>query len=160
MPRHVFFSFHHQRDIWRVNQVRKAWEFPGRQSVGFWDDSLWERTKLRGHAAITALIDSALIGTSVTIVLIGTETASRRYVNYEIERSHRLGKGLLGVHIFHLEDHFHRTSESGPNPFANHRDPVSGRLLSDLYPTYMWFKDDGRANIGRWIEHAAVQAGR
>jgi hypothetical protein len=62
MSRRVFFSFHYQRDIFRANQVRKIWEFPGREPVGFWDGSLWEQTKLRGDAAIKRLIDSGLKG--------------------------------------------------------------------------------------------------
>lgn len=160
MPRRVFFSFHYQRDIWRVNQVRKAWQFPGKEEVGFWDGSLWEKTKLRGDAAIKALINSGLRGTSVTIVLIGTETASRRYVNYEIEQSHALGKGLLGIHIYKLEDEQGRKYPQGLNPLSNHRDKTTGRHLSDIYPTYYWYGNDGRANIGRWIEDAARRAGR
>jgi hypothetical protein len=33
------------------------------------------------------LIDNALKGTSVTAVLIGAQTASRRWVKYEIDKS-------------------------------------------------------------------------
>lgn len=62
MPRRVFFSFHYQQDIWRANQVRKAWQFPGRETAGFWDGSLWERTKTRGDAAIKSLIDEGMRG--------------------------------------------------------------------------------------------------
>lgn len=160
MARHVFFSFHYQRDIFRVNQVRRIWEFPGRKPVGFWDDSLWEKTKLRGPVAIKALIDNALIGTSVTIVLIGEETASRRYVNYEIQQSHLRGNGMLGIHISQLDDQFGRTSNYGTNPFEQHVDPRSGQKLSEIYPVYRWYSDDGRDNIGIWIERAAIRAGR
>lgn len=105
------------------------------------------------------MIDSALVGTSVTIVLIGTYTASRRYVNYEIEQSHLRGNGLLGIYIHNLNDHHGHASESGPNPFDNHRDSASGRLLSGIYPTYWWYKDHGRDNLSGWIERAAVAAG-
>ena len=33
-------------------------------------------------------------------------------------------------------------------------------LLSEIYPTYDWVNDDGRANMGKWIEAAAKRAGR
>jgi len=160
MPRRVFFSFHYQNDIFRVNQIRRLWEFPGKEPVGFWDDSLWEKVKISGDAAIKRTIDEALVGTSVTIVLIGSQTAYRRYVKYEIEQSHRLGKGLLGIHIYNLDDQFGKTSQPGPNPFELIQDPVTGRRLSELYPTYYWYGNDGRDNISNWIEVAARKAGR
>jgi len=34
------------------------------------------------------------------------------------------------------------------------------KLLSELYRTYDWVKDEGRQNIGEWIEEAARRAGR
>ena len=67
-----FFSFHYERDIWRVNQVRYSWlTKPNREEAGFWDASLWEKTKLKGDKAIKNLIDEGLNNTSVTAVLIG-----------------------------------------------------------------------------------------
>jgi hypothetical protein len=52
----------------------------------------------------THWIDDQLQSTSVTVVLIGQETASRKYVNYEIEQSHSRGNGLLGVRIHNMKD--------------------------------------------------------
>ena len=40
MARRVFFSFHYQRDIWRVNQIRNIGEIVGTAAVGFHDASL------------------------------------------------------------------------------------------------------------------------
>ena len=37
------------------------------------------------------------------MVLIGAETANRRYVSYEIERSVARGNGLLGVRINNIK---------------------------------------------------------
>jgi hypothetical protein len=36
---------------------------------------------------------------SVTVVLIGNNTAKSRWVNWEIEESKRLGKGILGIRL-------------------------------------------------------------
>ena len=99
MARRVFFSFHYERDIWRANQVRNSWVTQDREASGFWDASLWEEAKKKGDAAIKKIIDDAMVGTSVTAVLIGAETANRTYCQYEITRSHALGKGMLGVYI-------------------------------------------------------------
>jgi hypothetical protein len=87
-------------------------------------------------------------GTSVTVVLIGAETGKRRWVKYEIKRSIELGKGLLGIDISKIRDPRGKTDTKGPNP------------LPSGYPLYQWNNDDGRANIGTWIETAAILASR
>jgi hypothetical protein len=71
MPRKVFFSFHYQRDLWRVNVVRNSGVIEGISAAGFHDQSLWEETERKGDDAVKKLIDSGLSGTSVTVVLIG-----------------------------------------------------------------------------------------
>jgi len=48
------------------------------------------------------MIDDALVGTSVTVVLIGEATASRPWVKYEIDKSVQRGNGLLGAHVHQL----------------------------------------------------------
>lgn len=40
MARRVYFAFHYQRDIWRVNQVRKSNVIKGFESAEFIDSSL------------------------------------------------------------------------------------------------------------------------
>ena len=96
MPRRVFFSFHYDRDIWRANVVRnsraiaEAIEAVPRAGT-FFDASLWEEVKRRGDDAIRRAIDEGLEGTTVTAVLIGRETASRRWP----ERTARRGSDEL-----------------------------------------------------------------
>ncbi len=149
MARRVFFSFHYERDVWRASIVRKAWVTkPDRESAGYFDASLWEEAKRKGDAAIRALIDGALQNTSVTAVLIGAETATRTYVQYEIRRSIDRGNGLLGIRINGLGDSSGRSDVTGSNP------------LPSGYPVYDWLKDDGYANLGSWVEAAARKAGR
>ncbi len=99
MARRVFFSFHYQRDIFRANVVRNSGVVEGSAAAGFHDASLWEEAKKKGDATIKKLIDDALNGTTVTVVLIGAETANRKYVDYEIKQSLASGNGLLGIHI-------------------------------------------------------------
>jgi len=162
MARRAFFSFHYERDVWRAGQVRNSWVTKDRESAGFWDAAAWEEVKKRGDGAIEKWIDDQLAGTSVTVVLIGAETASRPYVGYEIKASHNKGNGMLGIYIHNLKDTNARTDVKGANPFANWHIEREGRktLLSDLYPTYDWVNEDGRANMGAWIEAAAKKPGR
>ena len=64
----------------------------------------WESVKQGGDRAIKSWIDEQMKGTSVTVVLIGSETYNSEYVQYEIEKSYDLNKGILGVWIHNLKD--------------------------------------------------------
>src|ERR1700730_1352842 len=160
MARRTFFSFHYERDVWRACQVRNSWVTKDRESAGFWDAAAWEEVKKKGEEAIQKWIDDQLSGTSVTVVLIGAETAARPYVGYEIKQSHNKGNGILGLYIHNLKDSNSKTDVMGSNPLANwHIEPEAGKtLLSDLYPTYDWVNENGRENLGAWIEAAAKKS--
>src|SRR5262245_2084668 len=116
MPRKVFFSFHYERDIWRTNVVRNSGVVEGSAAAGFYDASLWEETKKKGEAEVKKLIDKGLIGTTVTVVLIGAETAHRKFVDYEIEQSIARGNGLFGIYISGIKDQSGNTDIQGPAP--------------------------------------------
>jgi len=159
MARKTFFSFHFERDVWRAGQVRNSWVTKEREAAGFWDSAKWEEVQKKGEDAICRWIDAQLHGTSVTVVLIGAETSTRKYVGYEITESHRRGNGLLGVYIHNMKDVNSRTDSKGANPFDNWNFKDSlGQPIK--YPTYDWVNDDGRKNMGNWIEAAAKRAGR
>ena len=116
MARKVFFSFHYERDIWRTNVVRNSGVVEGCAAAGFHDASVWEEAKKKGDADVKKLIDSGLIGTSVTVVLIGAETAQRKFVDYEIEKSIARGNGLLGIYISGIKDQNGKTDIQGSAP--------------------------------------------
>ncbi|MEP6959222.1 MAG: TIR domain-containing protein [Nitrospirota bacterium] len=97
MARRVFFSFHYQKDRWRVNQIRMAHIVEGTAAAGWHDASLWEEAKRKGDGAVKALIDRGLDRTTVTAVLIGSQTANRDYVKCEIDMSKR-GKSTGWCH--------------------------------------------------------------
>lgn len=158
MVRRVFFTFHYERDAWRASQVRNSWVTkPDREAAGFWDAAEWEKVRKQGDAAIKRWIDKGLEGTSVTVVLIGTETCSRKWVRYEIQKSHEKGNGIVGIYIHNLKDQDGKTDIKG--------DMDSGKVdgehdFSELYPTYDWVDNNGYENLGDWIEMAALIAGR
>jgi len=162
LARRVFFSFHYERDIWRANVVRNSWVTQDREAAGFWDASLWEEAKKKGDDALKKLISDGLIGTSVTVVLIGAETYDRKWVKHEIIESYKRNNGLLGVYINQIEDQDGKTDQAGPNPFDSIYIERGGRKVyfSELYYTYYWFGDNGYKNMGSWIEEAATVAGR
>jgi len=116
MPRNVFFSFHYQRDVWRVNQIRNIGEIVGKSAAGFSDASLWEEAKKKGDASIKKMIDDALYGTTVTVVCIGSQTAGRKYINYEIEQSIARGNAVFGLQIHHLKNKDGNVDPVGSTP--------------------------------------------
>ncbi len=162
MTRHAFFSFHYQNDIWRASQIRNSWVTQDRHTAGFWDDAEWEKVKRGGDVAIKRWIENQLNGTSVTVVLIGNQTANRHYIRYEIEQSHKRGKGLLGILIHRLKDQYGRTNDAGQNPFELFYIEETGtrKYLSQIYPVYDWALEDGYTNFADWVEEAAREAGR
>jgi hypothetical protein len=147
VARRVFFSFHYQNDVWRASQIRNAYIVEGTAAAGFQDASLWEEAKKKGDDAVKTLIDKGLENTTVTAVLIGAETANRKYVRYEIDQSHARGNGLLGVYIHMLKDQSGRTSAMGSVP---------AKLTELGAPVYQWDRD----RFGEWVEAAAKKAGR
>src|SRR5277367_4609083 len=116
MARRIFFSFHYQRDLWRVNVVRNSGAVEGIAAAGFQDASLWEETTRKGDVAVKKLIDGGLDGTTVTVVLIGAETANRKYVSYEVEQSVARGHGILGIRINNIKDKDGRIDPPGVVP--------------------------------------------
>ncbi|MBI3916311.1 MAG: TIR domain-containing protein [Betaproteobacteria bacterium] len=162
MARRVFFSFHYQNDVWRAGQIRNSWVARDREASGFWDAASWEKVKRGGDEAIKNWIEDQLDGTSVTVVLIGSETSERRYVKHEIKRSHALGKAILGIWVHRVKDMSGYVSTKGANPFDQFYIEEDGRkkYLSEIYPAYDWVADDGYENLADWIEDAAQAAGR
>ena len=117
--RRVFFSFHYQQDIWRVNVVRNSWRFgheQSREAKGFFDASLWEKSKRNGDESIKSLIREGIKNSSVTCVLTGHQTWTRRWVRYEIARSVIKGNALLSVRIHNIRDQNGYLSQKGANP--------------------------------------------
>jgi hypothetical protein len=163
MARRVFFSFHFERDVWRVGQIRNCWlTKPDRESAGYWDAVKWEAVKKQGNEAIKRWIDNALNGTSVTVVLIGAETNSREWVNYEIQQSSKIGNGLMAIYIHNIKNQFGMTDTKGQNPFDFWHKTINGQQVyfNQLYSTYDWVLDHGYDNLGTWIEKAAKAAER
>ena len=156
--RKVFFSFHYDRDVMRVSQVRNSWVVRGeKEAQPFLDKAEWESIR-RSDAAVEKWIEDQLLGTSVTVVLFGAETYDRPWVKHEIKRSFQLGKGILAIDIHNLNCPRNGTDYQGRNPLLHWKSGETS--FTSLYKTYDWVKDDGFKNISTWIENAAKAAGR
>jgi hypothetical protein len=118
MARTVFFSFHYQRDIFRVQQVKNHYLTKENYiEAGYFDGSLEEKAKTEGEAVVKTIIDKGLNGSSVLCVLIGNQTYTRRWVDYEILKSVELGMGVFGVRVHGLRCPRTGVDAAGPSPF-------------------------------------------
>ena len=141
MTRRVFFSFEYS-DVTRAMVVRNSWVTKGREAAGFVDAAEFEKVEKQGEKVIKAWIDEQLKGTSVTCVLVGANTCSSKWVQYEIDASVAKGNGVFGVDISKIAGFDKSTTDCcGPFPKG--------------HTFYRWFKDEGSENLGSWIELAA-----
>lgn len=149
MARRVFFSFHYEDvETFRANVVRQHGLTKDTEAVGFFDASIWEEAEQHGSAAVKRLINSGLENTSVTCVLIGTETWKRRWVRYEILKSYDRDNRLFGVHINGIPDKNRQTFPHGPNPFASVGFVIS--LDGKLRTYYEW-------KGSQWVEYGDLE---
>lgn len=137
MARRVFFSFHYE-DVktFRVNVVRNHSVTKGVEEAGFFDSSIWEDAELHGDVAVKNLINKSLENTSVTCVLIGSDTWNRKWVKYEILKSYEKGNKLIGIHINKIPDKYKHTFLNGANPFE-----------------FIGFYVDSTGNVNKYQEH-------
>ena len=159
--RRVFYSFHYDHDVWRTQQIRNAGALEGNTPV---TANAWEEVKRGGDRAIRNWIDGQLITRSCLVVLIGTYTAERRWVNYEIDRAWELGKGVVGVRIHQLKDQEGLQSSQGNTPFVEHSvTSPDGYLfnMSSVVKDYIVESYDSQIvynsivdNLESWVEEA------
>ena len=162
MARRAFFSFHYKNDVWRANQVRNSWVTQGKEAAGFIDSAEFEKIKEKGDDAVEAWIDEQLKGTSVTVVLIGSKTSTRKYVKYELKESYKKGNGLVGVHIHQKKDEDGNTSSEGETSFGELGKDENGESVYfyQVAKIYDYVDDDGYNELGDWIEKAAKDVGK
>ena len=146
MARKVFFSFKYD-DVVRAMNVRNSNVISSDEKFGFIDKADFEKVERQGDAAIRTWIDNQLKGTSVTVVLIGAKTSKSKWVKYEIDASIARGNGLLTIDISKIADLQGNTTD------------CCG-LTVPGYPNYRWNSDNGRENLGSWVEKAAKAAGK
>jgi len=118
IPKHkVFISYHHANDQWykqellRLNNIHDLF-IDGSVDTGDIDDNLSNETirqKIR---------DEYLGNSTVTILLVGTETKNRKHIDWELKSSMIDGKfnkksGILIIHLPTINHTVHRVSHIG-----------------------------------------------
>ncbi|MBF0232758.1 MAG: TIR domain-containing protein [Desulfamplus sp.] len=154
VKRQVFYSFHYDNDVFRVQQIRNIGALEDNKPVSAND---WETVQKGGDKAIEKWINDNMNHRSCVVVLIGEETHKRPWVKYEIQKAWKDGKGLLGVYIHNLKDPKTGKCNKGKNPFEQFtfkdknenvkQIPCKNPLTSDAY-------NDIKNNLEDWIEEA------
>lgn len=161
MVRTAFFSFNYGEDNWRAAQVRNSDVVDSDlDTSGFIDGADWEEVKQEGDGAIEAWIDEQMKGCSVTVLLIGSNSYDRKWIDYEIKESYKSNMGIVGVRIHNIKDQNGLTTTRGKNPLNKWSDSETNESLSNIFQTYDWVNDGGRQNLKEWIEEAAQIADR
>jgi Thoeris protein ThsB, TIR-like domain len=156
VTRRVFFSFHYIPDNWRAAQVRNMGVIEGNAPAS---DNDWESITRGGDTAIRSWIDGQMKGKSCAVILIGSNTAGRKWIKYEIKKAWTDGKGLLGINVHNLKDSAGKQSPQGRNPFEDFT--ISGRSLATIVyaynPPYSNSQDVYRyinTRLDAWVEEA------
>ena len=133
MARRCFYSFYYKEDADRASQVRQIGTVEGNRPA---TDNDWEKIKGGGDPAIKAWIAAQMNGKSCTIVLAGTNTANRKWINYEIKESWNARMGVVAIHIHGLKNLKGETSTRGRNPLDYVTHGPSGKKLSSIAKCY------------------------
>jgi hypothetical protein len=160
----VFYSFHFDNDVFRVQQIRNMGVIEGEEPVS---PNEWEKLQKK-EGGVKKWIDDNMQYRSCVIVLIGEKTAGRPLVKYEIEKAWNDKRRLLGIYIHNLScpkkkrDTGTGTCNQGKNPFDDFTfsdGPDKGKKLSTVVKCYNPKSTDAyndiKDNIEDWIEAAA-----
>lgn len=160
MARKIFHSFRYSYDHWRVQTVRQIGAIEGQALLSAND---WEAVKSKGATVVRKWIDGQLSGRSCVVVLIGSSTAGRPWVEYEMKKGWADGKGVVGVHIHGLKNSKGKQATKGANPIASVsvNTKTGVKKLSSVAKTYDTPYSESKnvysyieANLEDWIEEA------
>jgi hypothetical protein len=158
--RQVFYSFHFNNDVMRVQQIRNMGVIEGNTPVS---PNAWEIAR-RTPGGIERWINENMRYRSCVVVLVGSHTATRPWVRYEIEKGWNDGKGVVGIYIHNLRDPrtanvspYYGRCGQGANPFDGFSFR-NGATLSSVVrchnPSSVDAYADIRGHIQGWIDQA------
>lgn len=127
MAKKVFLSFHYDGDVTRCQRIRNIGAIEeDREEVSA---QRWEAIKAGGDQAVKNWIAKEMSGKDAVVVLVGGETASRKWVKYEIERAWQDKMRLVGIRVHGMLDLNGNKGSYGDNPFDKVFD-ADGKPLS------------------------------
>lgn len=155
MAKTVFYSFHYERDVHRVQLVRNINALEGQPLL---NAQKWEEVRRRGDQAIKNWIGTEMAYKKAVIVLIGRHTSSRDWVLYEIEKAWADKKPLLGISVHGLSS-FGTTDSPGANPFDKVAG-ISGVPVFDPTVYDWWGNIDSKATYSKLVQNLDSWSGQ
>jgi hypothetical protein len=153
----VFYSFHYDRDAWRVQQIINMGALEGQTIL---NAQKWEEVKRKGDQAIQDWIADQMKYKTAVVVLAGNQTANRPWVQYEISYAWNNYKPLVGIRINGLADSSGNSDSPGENPFKRVT-LKGGGTVADYVPL---FQPTGsttqqvhasiKSNLTAWVDRA------
>lgn len=113
-------------------------------------DNDWGKVITGGDIAIRNWIEEQMKYRSCTVVLIGNQTANRKWINYEIIESWNKGMGIVGIDIHGLLNPAGYTAYRGENPFDYIVHHQTGKPLSTIVKRYSPFGVNSKERYA-WI---------
>lgn len=147
MARKCFYSFHYNPDCIRASQVRQIGAIEGNQPAS---DNDWETVKGGGDTAIEKWIANQMAGKTCAIILVGQDTANRKWINHEIVKAWDRGLGVVGIRIHGLKNFQGETTLAGANPFDYITHGATQKKLSSIVKCYDPVGTDSKAKYA-WI---------
>jgi len=155
--RQIFYSFHYKPDCWRVSQVRNIGVVEGNKPA---PDNDWEEITKSGDEAIKKWINDQMQYRSCTIILVGSNTANRKWINHEIVKSWRNGMGVVGIYVHGLKNSDGYISTKGRNPF-DYITYSNNKKLSEIVQCYNPAGNNSKEKyewISKYISDAVEEA--
>jgi len=150
----VYYSFHYDRDAFRVQQILNMGQLEGQKILNAQD---WEEVKAKGKKAVEAWIEEQMKYKEAVVVLIGRETAQRPWVQYEIAKAWNDRRPLVGIRIHALKDPKQGIDLPGSDPFAAIMFKDGSGTLADHVPVHDPAGDAYKTietNLRRWVAGA------
>ena len=158
MSRRVFYSFHYKSDVMRVSQVRNIGALETNRPA---TDNDWETVKSGKDIAIKRWITQQMNGRTCTVVLVGQNTAKRKWIEHEIIKSWDEGMGVVGIRIHGLKNTDGYIAKQGNNPFDYINYGDTGKKLSSIVKCYNPAGSNSKeryAWIAKHLENAVEEA--
>ena len=147
----------YEPDNWRVSKNRNIGALEGNKPA---PDNDWETVTEGGDKKIEEWISNQMKERTCTVILVGTNTADRKWINREIIKSWNDVMGVLAIHIHNTTDNNDKQSLKGANPlsYATHGQKKGLSTITNTYDpprktskgVYNYLSD----NTEDWIEEA------
>jgi len=158
MARKCFYSFHYNPDSWRVSKIRNIGAVEGNKPAS---DNNWETITSGGDKKIKEWIAAQMKGRTCTVILAGSNTANRKWINHEIVKSWDNGMGVLVIYVHNITDQKGKQSSKGTIPLYYVTHGPTKKRLSTIAKAYDPPRTTSKGvynyiadNIEDWIEEA------